>query len=97
MLSKVYVLAVFSLTQASRSVHCLLINVLKIFLLKDAMEPVAAGAANNVPAPAAAAASALQALLAGGAGNLQALLNLPDADDETMVQLAIALSLQDQV
>jgi len=43
------------------------------------------------------AANALEALLAGGAGNLQALLNIPDADDETMVQLAIALSLQDQV
>jgi len=42
-------------------------------------------------------ANALEALLAGGAGNLQALLNIPDADDETMVQLAIALSLQDQV
>jgi hypothetical protein len=50
------------------------------------------GGANN-----ASAASALEALLAGGAGNFQALLNLPDADDETMVQLAIALSLQDQV
>jgi hypothetical protein len=61
------------------------------------VEPVVVDAANNVPAPAAAAANALQALLAGGAGNLQALLNLPDADDETMVQLAIALSLQDQV
>jgi len=51
-------------------------------------------------APGAAqpqAANALEALLVGGAGNLQALLNIPDADDETMVQLAIALSLQDQV
>jgi len=53
---------------------------------------------NNAPADAAQPpADALEALLAGGAGNLQALLNIPDADDETMVQLAIALSLQDQV
>ena len=52
---------------------------------------------NAAPADAQPAANALEALLAGGAGNLQALLNIPDADDETMVQLAIALSLQDQV
>jgi len=54
---------------------------------------------NNAVAPGAdqQPANALEALLAGGAGNLQALLNIPDADDETMVQLAIALSLQDQV
>jgi len=52
---------------------------------------------NAGPEAAQPAANALEALLAGGAGNLQALLNIPDADDETMVQLAIALSLQDQV
>ena len=52
---------------------------------------------NAAPGAAPPAANALEALLAGGAGNLQALLNIPDADDETMVQLAIALSLQDQV
>jgi len=53
---------------------------------------------NAVPGAAQPqAANALEALLVGGAGNLQALLNIPDADDETMVQLAIALSLQDQV
>lgn len=70
-------------------------------MLKEPVEPAAnavGGAANNVPPPAAAAANALEALLAdGGGGNLQALLNLPDADDEAMVQLAIALSLQEQV
>ena len=44
-----------------------------------------------------AQASALEALLAGGA-NFPAMLDIPpDADDETMVELAIALSLQDQV
>jgi len=52
---------------------------------------------NATPGVAQPPANALEALLAGGAGNLQALLNIPDADDETMVQLAIALSLQDQV
>ena len=67
-----------------------------IIHLQDSIDQVAAaGAANQ--APASAAASAFEALLAGGANGLQALLNMPDADDETMVQLAIALSLQDQV
>ena len=45
--------------------------------------------------------SPLEALLAGAAGNaanFPAMLDIPpDADDETMVELAIALSLQDQV
>lgn len=61
------------------------------------MEPLEV---NNDPSPnvAAAAANALDVLLADGGGNLQSLLDIPpDADDETMVQLAIALSLQDQV
>ena len=61
------------------------------------MEPLEA---NNDSSPhaAAAAANALDVLLAGDGGNLQSLLDIPpDADDETMVQLAIALSLQDQV
>ena len=39
--------------------------------------------------------SALEALLAGGAANFQQMLDIsPDADDEAMVELAIALSLQ---
>ena len=41
--------------------------------------------------------SPLEALLSGQ-GNLPAMLDIPpDADDETMVELAIALSLQEQV
>ena len=41
--------------------------------------------------------SPLEALLAGQV-NFPAMLDIPpDADDETMVELAIALSLQDQV
>ena len=41
--------------------------------------------------------SPLQALLAAGGGNFPPMLDIPpDADDETMVELAIALSLQDQ-
>ena len=41
--------------------------------------------------------SSLEALLAGQM-NFPAMLDIPpDADDETMVELAIALSLQDQV
>ena len=69
---------------------------------KEQAEDMAADAAvvdqnNAAPGAAQPPANALEALLAGGAGNLQALLNIPDADDETMVQLAIALSLQDQV
>jgi len=65
---------------------------------EDVSGDAAASDENNAPADAAQPpADALEALLAGGAGNLQALLNIPDADDETMVQLAIALSLQDQV
>lgn len=61
---------------------------------KDSVEQAAmANVHNDVPAQPA---NALEALLAGGGGNLQALLNIPDADDETMVQLATALSLQDQ-
>lgn len=44
----------------------------------------------------ASAASHLEALLLG-AGGLPGMLDLPpDADDEAMVELAIALSLQDQ-
>lgn len=46
--------------------------------------------AGSVPQP-----SALEALL--GQGNFPAMFIPPDADDETMVELAIALSLQDQV
>ena len=66
-----------------------------LYYFQDPTDQAAGGAASRVQAPAAA--NALEALLAGGAGNLQALLDMPDADDETMVQLAIALSLQDQV
>jgi len=62
-----------------------------------AADAIVADQNNAAPDAAQPAANALEALLAGGAGNLQALLNIPDADDETMVQLAIALSLQDQV
>ena len=40
--------------------------------------------------------SPLEALLQGQ-GNFPAMFIPPDADDETMVELAIALSLQDQV
>ncbi len=48
--------------------------------------------------PPSSQPSALAALLAGGAGNFPDMLDIPpDADDETMVELAIALSLQDQV
>lgn len=62
------------------------------------MEPLEANNDSSPHAAAAAAANALDVLLAGGGGNLQSLLDIPpDADDETMVQLAIALSLQDQV
>lgn len=71
------------------------------------LPPAAAAAAEGGPAGGggaggrggnrSAARDALEALLGNGA-NLQALLDLPaEADDETLVQLAIALSLQDQV
>lgn len=50
----------------------------------------------NMAAPSAQQ-SALEALLAASP-SLPAMLHIPpDADDETMVELAIALSLQDQV
>ena len=48
-------------------------------------------------APPGPQQSALEALLAAGP-SFPAMLHIPpDADDETMVELAIALSLQDQV
>ena len=48
------------------------------------------------PGGAAQQQSPLEALLSGQ-GNLPAMFIPPDADYETMVELAIALSLQDQV
>ena len=53
------------------------------------LEPPEANAAGQQQSP-------LEALLSGH-GNFPAMFIPPDADDETMVELAIALSLQDQV
>lgn len=60
------------------------------FEMVEGLEPVVL-----LPAEGAAAAANLEALISGQAGF--PLLDIPpDADDETMVELAIALSLQDQ-
>ena len=59
-------------------------------------EPPEAMVLEPPEANAAGQPNALEALLSGQ-GNFPAMFIPPDADDETMVELAIALSLQDQV